>query len=202
MDEVSRRAEGAAASVDAMRAQTDAARAQEKGARTMLAYTHLLAPFAGVVTARMADPGTMAAPGVPLLQVTRQGRCNCKQRWTSRSSARSTRGSRCRLQSMPGHRQAPGLWPRSSRLPTHPVTVFSSRSTCPRRANARGHVCNGGVRQWRTAGDPHSALRCGRARLAQLRVCSRRPGDCAIPLPHSRRAAGRSRRSAVRRLRR
>ena len=53
----------------AARAQTDAARAQESGARTMLGYTRLVAPFAGVVTARMADPGTMAAPGVPLLQV-------------------------------------------------------------------------------------------------------------------------------------
>jgi RND family efflux transporter MFP subunit len=69
MDEVSRRAEAAAAGVEAVRAQTDAARAQESGARTMLGYTHLVAPFAGVVTARMADPGTMAAPGVPLLQV-------------------------------------------------------------------------------------------------------------------------------------
>jgi RND family efflux transporter MFP subunit len=73
MDEVSRRAEGAAANVDAMRAQTDAARAQESGARTMLGYTHLVAPFAGVVTARMADPGTMAAPGVPLLQIDQAG---------------------------------------------------------------------------------------------------------------------------------
>jgi RND family efflux transporter MFP subunit len=73
MDEVSRRAEGAAASVDAMRAQADVARAQESGARTMLGYTHLVAPFAGVVTARMADPGTMAAPGVPLLQVDQAG---------------------------------------------------------------------------------------------------------------------------------
>jgi RND family efflux transporter MFP subunit len=73
MDEVSRRAEGAAASVDAMRAQTDAARAQENGARTMMSYTRLVAPFAGVVTARLADPGTMAAPGVPLLQVDRAG---------------------------------------------------------------------------------------------------------------------------------
>ena len=69
MDEVSRRAEAAAASLEAVRAQTDAARAQESGARTMLGYTHLVAPFAGVVTARMADPGTMAAPGVPLLQI-------------------------------------------------------------------------------------------------------------------------------------
>ncbi|MGB6720595.1 MAG: efflux RND transporter periplasmic adaptor subunit [Terracidiphilus sp.] len=73
MDEVSRRAEAAAASLDAARAQTEAARAQQSGARTMLGYTHLLAPFAGIVTARMADPGTMAAPGVPLLQVDQAG---------------------------------------------------------------------------------------------------------------------------------
>ena len=73
MDEVSRRAEAAAARLEAVRAQTDAARAQESGARTMLGYTRLLAPFAGIVTARMADPGTMAAPGVPLLQVDQAG---------------------------------------------------------------------------------------------------------------------------------
>jgi RND family efflux transporter MFP subunit len=73
MDEVSRRAEAAAASLEAVRAQTDAARAQERGARTMMSYTRLVAPFAGVVTARMADPGTMAAPGVPLIQVDQAG---------------------------------------------------------------------------------------------------------------------------------
>ena len=73
MDEVSRRAEAATANYDAVRAQTDAARAQESGARTMLGYTRLVAPFSGVVTARMADPGTMAAPGVPLLQVDQAG---------------------------------------------------------------------------------------------------------------------------------
>jgi RND family efflux transporter MFP subunit len=73
MDEVSRRAEAAAARLEAVRAQTDAARAQESGARTMLGYTSLPAPFAGMVTARMADPGTMAAPGVPLLQVDQAG---------------------------------------------------------------------------------------------------------------------------------
>lgn len=73
MDEVSRRAEAAAAGLDAARAQTDAAKAQQSGARAMLGYTRLVAPFAGVVTARMADPGTMAAPGVPLLQVDQAG---------------------------------------------------------------------------------------------------------------------------------
>lgn len=73
LDEVSRRAEAAAANLEAVRAQTDAARSQENGARTLLSYTRLTAPFAGVVTMRMADPGTMAAPGVPLLKIDQAG---------------------------------------------------------------------------------------------------------------------------------
>jgi RND family efflux transporter MFP subunit len=73
MDEVSRRAEAAAANLDGVRAQTAAARAQESGARTMLGYAHLVSPFAGVVTARTADPGTIAAPGIALLQVDQAG---------------------------------------------------------------------------------------------------------------------------------
>jgi len=73
MDEVSRRSEAAAARLDAMHAQTEVMRAQESGARTLLGYTRLQAPFSGVVTARMADPGTMAAPSVPLLQIDQAG---------------------------------------------------------------------------------------------------------------------------------
>ena len=73
LDEVSRRSEAAAANLEAVRAQTDAARAQETGARTMQSYARLVAPFAGTVTARMADPGTMATPGVPLLKIDQAG---------------------------------------------------------------------------------------------------------------------------------
>ncbi len=73
MDEVSRRAEAATAQVEAVRAQADAARAQESGARTMLGYTRLVAPFSGIVTARMADPGTLASPGVQLMQLNQAG---------------------------------------------------------------------------------------------------------------------------------
>jgi len=73
MDEVSRRAEAARSRVEAVRAQTEAARAQESGARAMLGFTRLSAPFAGVVTARLADPGTLAAPGIPILQVDQAG---------------------------------------------------------------------------------------------------------------------------------
>ena len=73
MDEVSRRAEAAASQLDAAQAQAQAARDQAHNASIMLSYTRLVAPFAGVVTARMADPGTMAAPGMPLLQIDRTG---------------------------------------------------------------------------------------------------------------------------------
>jgi RND family efflux transporter MFP subunit len=73
MDEVTRRAEAAAARVEAIRAQTDAAKAQESGSRSMLGYTRLRAPFAGIVTSRFADPGTLASPGVQLLQIDRSG---------------------------------------------------------------------------------------------------------------------------------
>jgi len=73
MDEVARRSEAASARLAAAQAQTGAARAQQSEARTMVGYTRLLAPFDGVVTARLADPGTLATPGVPLLQVDRAG---------------------------------------------------------------------------------------------------------------------------------
>jgi RND family efflux transporter MFP subunit len=73
MDEVTGRAQAAAAQLDAAKAQTQAAREQASAAGTMLGYTRIAAPFAGIVTARMADPGTVAAPGMPLLQIDRSG---------------------------------------------------------------------------------------------------------------------------------
>jgi RND family efflux transporter MFP subunit len=72
-DEVQKRSEAAQLRVAAYAAQSQQAQAAVAGARTQLGYTHLRAPFAGIVTARMADPGTLAAPGVPLLQVDRDG---------------------------------------------------------------------------------------------------------------------------------
>jgi len=73
MDEVTRRAEASNAEVAALSAQADAAKAQAGGAHTMLQYARIRAPFAGVITARMVDPGALAAPGVPLLQIDRDG---------------------------------------------------------------------------------------------------------------------------------
>lgn len=73
MDEVTRRAEAAQAQLDAAHAQSEAGGAQAGSAQTMLGYTRLTAPFSGIVTSRMADPGSMASPGMPLLQVDRAG---------------------------------------------------------------------------------------------------------------------------------
>lgn len=73
MDEVAQRSQAAAAQLAVMQAQVNAASAQATTAHTMLGYARVRAPFAGVVTARMADPGALASPGVPLLQVDSAG---------------------------------------------------------------------------------------------------------------------------------
>ena len=72
-DEIEKRAETAQLRVASYTAQTEQAKAAVAGARTQLGYTVLHAPFNGIVTARLADPGTLAAPAVPLLQIDREG---------------------------------------------------------------------------------------------------------------------------------
>ena len=61
----------------AKRAQLDAqaARVQQDIRATEVArtYAEITAPFAGVVTAKSVDPGTMAVPGAPLLTIEREG---------------------------------------------------------------------------------------------------------------------------------
>ncbi|MGC8484832.1 MAG: efflux RND transporter periplasmic adaptor subunit [Candidatus Baltobacteraceae bacterium] len=60
-----------AESVKAAQAAAQAAAAQANLIRTQIGQTALYAPFDGVVTARMMDPGTMASPAAPALQVSR-----------------------------------------------------------------------------------------------------------------------------------
>ena len=50
----------------------DVARHRLDQAEARLAYAVVRAPFAGVVSARLADPGDLAVPGKPLLRVVRQ----------------------------------------------------------------------------------------------------------------------------------
>lgn len=58
------------AQAEAKRAQADAAIAQ---AETRLLYARITAPVNGYVTKRLVDPGAMAAPGTPLLEIEQAG---------------------------------------------------------------------------------------------------------------------------------
>lgn len=72
-DEIEKRSQAAQLRLESYAAQTRQAQAAVAGARTQLGYTAIHAPFAGVVTARLADQGSLAAPGVPLLELDRDG---------------------------------------------------------------------------------------------------------------------------------
>ncbi len=57
------------ADYDAAKARLDVAKAGLSEAQTMLGYTRITAPFAGVITRKLADQGDLAAPGKPLLDL-------------------------------------------------------------------------------------------------------------------------------------
>jgi RND family efflux transporter MFP subunit len=68
-DEVKARAQAAQARLELARADQQQARAALAQANTQLGHTRVLAPFAGVITEKHAELGTVAAPGVPLLTI-------------------------------------------------------------------------------------------------------------------------------------
>jgi RND family efflux transporter MFP subunit len=68
-DEVKARLEAAQARREAASANRDQAAAAVKQAQTTLGYTVIRAPFAGVITEKKADAGSLAAPGMVLFTV-------------------------------------------------------------------------------------------------------------------------------------
>jgi len=62
-----------AAQLDAARAAHAQAESQARAAEVDVGYGGLRAPFSGVVTARLADPGDLAVPGRPLLVIEGAG---------------------------------------------------------------------------------------------------------------------------------
>jgi RND family efflux transporter MFP subunit len=80
-DEVNARLRAARAGVEmaqARKRQAEAKQAQVEAqitaAEVGLGYAKIHAPFAGVVTERRMDPGTLAAPGMPILVIDQAGR--------------------------------------------------------------------------------------------------------------------------------
>jgi RND family efflux transporter MFP subunit len=66
--------------LDNVTLQYNAAKARMEGAKQMrnevnaqLGYTSLTAPFAGIVTQKLADAGSMASPGMPILTIEQSG---------------------------------------------------------------------------------------------------------------------------------
>ena len=68
-DEVKTKLAAAKARRDAAHAGRAQAEAAVSQANTAVGFTRIRAPFDGLVTAKLADAGAMAAPGVPLLMV-------------------------------------------------------------------------------------------------------------------------------------
>ncbi len=68
-------ADGAATAqeLDDAVARLDVANAALRDARAQRDYVVLRAPFSGVITARRADPGDLAVPGVPILELIGEG---------------------------------------------------------------------------------------------------------------------------------
>lgn len=73
-DEIKARYQSASAREEGARAGQSQAKAAVAQAQAAFGYTKLRAPFNGVVTERRADPGVLAAPGMPLLTVEASGR--------------------------------------------------------------------------------------------------------------------------------
>ncbi len=59
--------ENATLHYNSVKAKAEAARQMQKEAESMLAYTNLTAPFAGVITQKHLNAGSMANPGMPIL---------------------------------------------------------------------------------------------------------------------------------------
>lgn len=63
------RAAGAAARAQEAVSALESARAASEAAGTTESFTRIAAPFDGIVTEKLIEPGNMAAPGTPLLRV-------------------------------------------------------------------------------------------------------------------------------------
>jgi RND family efflux transporter MFP subunit len=68
-DEIKARYQAAQARREMARAGQAQAKAALQQARTALSYTHIVAPFDGLVTEKKADVGTLASPGMPIFTV-------------------------------------------------------------------------------------------------------------------------------------
>jgi RND family efflux transporter MFP subunit len=58
---------------NSMKSKVEAAKQMRNEVNAILSYTSLTAPFSGIVTQKMADAGSMANPGMPILTIEQAG---------------------------------------------------------------------------------------------------------------------------------
>lgn len=99
--------------LDASRAQLEGARATEVAARrgletaqTARGYADVTAPYAGVITARMVEPGDLASPGKPLFAMQGTGKIKLVSKLSQSSLASVSPGTVVVFQS--GGKHLPG----------------------------------------------------------------------------------------------
>jgi multidrug efflux system membrane fusion protein len=96
----------AKARVDQVEAASTRAGADVRVAETMAGYARIVAPFDGIVVRRSVEPGMMAAPGTPLVEMEMAGRYRLETTVPASAAAarklkRGTR-ARVRLDALPG----------------------------------------------------------------------------------------------------
>lgn len=73
-DEVRQQLQAATARLAMAKAGEAQAKAAVSQAASTLSFTQITAPFAGIVTKRMVDPGALASPGMPVFSIESTGR--------------------------------------------------------------------------------------------------------------------------------
>jgi RND family efflux transporter MFP subunit len=88
------------------RARVEAARSTLQAQQTRLAQTRVLAPDAGIISARTATVGAITAPGTELFRLIRQGRLEWRAEVTSAELGRLTTGTTALVTAASGVRLA------------------------------------------------------------------------------------------------
>jgi multidrug efflux pump subunit AcrA (membrane-fusion protein) len=133
---------GAQASIEVADANLLSARSAVGAAEATESYTTLRAPFDGLVTERLTDPGNLAAPGVPLLHVEAGGR-QIVVRVDEARAAYVHPGDRVDVQidesgePSPGERPLEGLVAEVARAVGSDQRAFTVKVTIPSTVTAR-----------------------------------------------------------------
>lgn len=72
------RVDEATAQADSAQARIDAAKAQSATIQVEIDLARIVAPYSGVITARMADEGAIASPGQPVFELVENGRLEAR----------------------------------------------------------------------------------------------------------------------------